>query len=218
MLKTYPCLIEAPIVQLRFAYSGKLVYVKKKKGDQVKQWEAIASLDKKILQAELDRQLADYEKVRAQFEIFTLKNGQEGGDDITKFLRQEKQSALNASVKDVEIAKHKLDQADLISPIEGVVINMNGLVPGLNITPASSAVDILVTNAFYATFDISQKDLDQFTSTKDVIVSFPEPKKEYKGTTTIPLIGKNDQFSITVILNDAADLIYGMKGKVTINN
>lgn len=73
MKKSLNGAVIADLIEVRFAYSGKVVSVRKKRGDAVKIWEGIASLDRKILQTELDRQLADYEKVRAQFEIFNIK-------------------------------------------------------------------------------------------------------------------------------------------------
>jgi multidrug efflux pump subunit AcrA (membrane-fusion protein) len=222
MKTTYTGITYSPIIEIRFAYSGKIVYVKKKVGNTIKQWEAIASLDRKILQAELDRQLADYEKVRAQFELFNIKYGQDG-DDTTKFMRQEKQSALNASVKEVEIAKYKLDQADLISPIAGTILSMDGLLVGLHSTPASSAVQILKTDTLIFSFEIEQKDLEQFRTIQTITVTFPNHQKEYQAQTDIPLKGNNSTFIITSTLQHSDPgsespnpLIPGMKGKAQI--
>lgn len=212
---SYSATIEPSIIEIRFAYSGKLVYVKKKTGDTVKQWEVIASLDRKILQAQLDRQLADYEKVRAEFELFTIKYGGDN-DDTTKFLRQQKQPTLNTSVKDVEIAKYQLDQADLISPINGIILNINGLVAGLNVTPSNSVVQILQTDALVISFEIDQKDLEYVTSPTEVVFSVPEHKNYYEGITSIPFYGKHGIFSVTATLKESTGLISGMNGKITI--
>jgi hypothetical protein len=54
---------------------------------------------------ELDRQLADYEKARAEFELHILKAGKEPGNDEDKYQRQIKQAQLNAAVKEVEPVK-----------------------------------------------------------------------------------------------------------------
>lgn len=204
----------AHICEVRFAFSGKLVWVGKKIGDPVKQWEAIASLDKKLLQAELDLELADYEKVRADFEIFNIKNGKEGGDDTTKYLRQEKQSSLNASVKQVEIAKYHLDQGNLYSPVNGVITNMEGVYAGVNITPASSAVQILASDSIAFAFEVDQKDLQPYLSPAEVRITFVGIDKTVDGTTLPPFLGKNGNFEIRTTLKDTSGLLMGMKGKV----
>ncbi|MBU1127146.1 HlyD family secretion protein, partial [Patescibacteria group bacterium] len=99
--------VSAKIIEVRFALSGKTSKILKKTGDTVRKGELLASLDKGILQTNLDRQLADYEKTRADFEIFNLKNPQIS-DDLSKYLKTEKQAQLNASVKEVELAKIRL--------------------------------------------------------------------------------------------------------------
>src|SRR3989344_1706265 len=126
---------KARIVEARFALSGKVTFVAKHTGDNVKKGELLASLDRKILQTELDSELADFEKVRADFEIFNLKAG-EPTDAISQYLKKEKQAQLNVSVKEVELAKARLDQADLFSPVAGVVLDDSAIVTGLYITPA----------------------------------------------------------------------------------
>ncbi|HUS59910.1 MAG TPA: biotin/lipoyl-binding protein [Nevskiaceae bacterium] len=49
-------------VTLKFQTSGKLAWVGVKKGDKVKKWQAIASLDKYDLQRKLIKALRDYSK------------------------------------------------------------------------------------------------------------------------------------------------------------
>ena len=202
--------VVSDLIEVRFAYSGKVVSVRKKRGDLVKKWESVASLDRKVLQTELDRQLADYEKVRAQFEIFNIKH--QGGDDTTKFLRQEAQAELNASVKEVELAKYKLDQADLISPVNGTVVDLGGLVAGLNVTPSSNPVKILDSESLRFRFQIDQDDLDEFLEPRKVKVALG--KKYLTATTSVPVWGKDGQFDIDALLDDTTGLLPGMKGEV----
>ena len=73
MSKVFKGEVKARIVETRFALSGKITGVSKHTGDTVKKWNLIASLDRKILQMELDRQLSDFEKVRADWDGFTQK-------------------------------------------------------------------------------------------------------------------------------------------------
>lgn len=107
--------------------------MRKNAGDNVNKGEIIASLDRAVLQADLDRQLSDNQRVRAEFEIFNIKFNNPS-DDITKYNKQSVQAALDASVKNVEQAKYRLDQADLVSPVLGIVLNTGGCKVGLNVT------------------------------------------------------------------------------------
>lgn len=203
--------VTTDLTEVRFAFSGTVSSVRKKFGDQVKKGEVIASLDRKFLQIELDRQLADYEKARASFELFKIKYG-EGGDDTVKYLRQEVQASLNTSVKEVELAKFKMDQADLICPTNGVVIDTGGLVIGLNVTPASNPVKVVDRDVLRFEVTVDQEDLGQFTKPVAVSIHIPGMKKEYKGTTVVPSMGKNGQFNLVIMLEDSFDLTPGMKG------
>lgn len=130
--------VVADVIEARFAYSGKVARVNKRPGDRVKKGEILASLDRTLLQKELDRQLADYEKTRAEFEIFG-KQHSNPTDDLTKYAQKIEQAQLDVSVKEVEIAKLRLDQADLVSPVNGMVTDDGGNRPGLNVSPASNA-------------------------------------------------------------------------------
>lgn len=214
--KRFSGFVTADIIDVRFAFSGKVVAVGGQKGQTVKKWESIASLDRKILQAELDRQLADYEKKRAEFELFRLKHG-EGGDDTIKFLRQQVQATLNASVKEVELAKFKLDQASLYSPVNGVIADLGELVPGLYITPSSNPVKIINSESFALSFSIQQKQLSVFQTPQKVRVDIESVEKKYDGNTVAPIMGKNGMFDVAVPLIATPDILMGMKGTVILS-
>lgn len=212
MARAYPGKISANVYEVRFAFSGKVVYVGKTTGDFVKKWEVIASLDRKPLQTELDQQLSDYERVRAEFEIFNIK--EKGGDDVTKFLKQQKQAALNASVKQVEIAKMKLDQADLFSPIDGIILECDNLLSGLNVTPASSAVKLLDPNTLVFNFSVPQKDLHDWKDGRDVAIKFEGIKEVLKIKTEPIHFGENGKFAVTAKIPPSEGLVPGMVGEV----
>ncbi len=134
--------VTADIIDVRFAFAGKVARVYKHPGDSVKTGDWLASLDRKELQTILDKELADFEKVRAEFEIFVL-NNPKPADDMTKYKKIQAQASLNASVKAVELAKLNLDAVDLKSPVNGIVIDNSQLRVGINITPGSYSYKIL---------------------------------------------------------------------------
>jgi len=207
--------IKAKIIDVRFAVSGKLVVLNKKRGDLVKKGELIASLDKKILQTQLDKELADFEKVRAEFEIFNLKKG-EPTDDIGKYLKKQMQADLDGSVKAVEIAKAEMDKTDLFSPVEGVIVDDSSLVPGVYITPASYSIKILDQSSFYFEIEIDQSNLPLFINSRSVTVKISGLEKVISGQTKPILSQENGKLVVEVELQDKGGLLVGLEGEVAL--
>lgn len=210
-MASYEGVIKARIVEVRFATAGKIVTVKKTVGDRVDKWELIASLDRKMLQTELDSQLADFERVRAEFEIFNQKNP-DPQSAIDKYLKTEKQAALDISVKDVELAKARLDQCDLFSPVEGLILDDSGIVVGINVTPAGSAIKIVDTSSYYFEFEIEQKDIPFFSEVKEGRVEFPGIGMEVAGKTS-GIIADGKNFCVRVLIPDSRGILLGLNGK-----
>lgn len=213
-MSEYQGIVKGKIVEVRFALSGKITKVNKTIGDHVNKMDLIASLDRKILQAELDRQLADFEKTRAEFEIFNQKNPNPLSD-LDKYLKTGKQADLNASVKDVEISKAKLDQCDLISPIDGIVIDDGNITEGTFITPSNSPVSILDTNSLYFEFEILQSDLQNFSDPIAVTLNIDGFTEQMQGT-TLPAFSDGKKLTVKVKLNKNPKLLLGLKGKAVL--
>lgn len=203
--------VKACIISTRFAISGKIISIKKQKGDTVKKGEILASLDTKILQTGLDKQLADYEKVRADFEIFSQKYP-DPTEAIDKYLKTEKQSSLNASVKDVELAKGVLDQTILFSPVDGIIIDDNNLVAGIYTTPAGSEIKIVDSSSFYFEIEIEQKDIPYFSKPNKCKLEIVGIKEKIE-TESKPVISDGEKFIVTIPIEKNEDLLLGLNGK-----
>ncbi len=196
MKLSFPGIVTAEIVEARFAFSGKISSVTKNTGDKIKQWEWIASLDKKQLQTELDKELLDYERVRAAF-------------DKDHSL----QNSLDISIKNVELAKSKLDQVNLISPVEGIIID-NNLRIGLNATPAGNSVKILDTNSYKFEFAITQNDLENFKGPRKILITFFKGSKDdVEAETLVPFMGDKGKFKITAKLSKSDFILPGLEGE-----
>lgn len=113
-------------VELKFPASGKLVYFAVKKNDRVKKWGYIASLDKKELKKTLDKTLRDYSKKRWDFEQDkqTTYKDQVMTDTVRRIL-EKNQFDLDKAVFDVELSDFAAKNADLFSPIDGVVTRIH---------------------------------------------------------------------------------------------
>ena len=211
MGKIYKGEVNGRIIDARFAISGKIVSVGKRTGDIVKKGGLIASLDRKILQTELDRQLADYEKIRADFEIFAQKYP-DPREAIDKYLKTEKQAALNAGVKDVELAKAKLDQADLFSPVDGIILDDSGITPGLFVTPAGGSVRMVDCSSYFFEIELEQKDIPYFMEKNPTSVEITGLKDKITAESK-PVFSDGKKFLVRIPLPDSKEILLGLNGK-----
>lgn len=219
-MKSYAGEIKARIIECRFALSGKVARVNKVKGDTVKKWDLLGSLDRKILQTELDQQLADFEKVNADFTGFAKKFPDPQDDN--KFTKAEKQAGLNASVKQVELAKARLDQVDIFSPVDGIVLDDGEIAAGIYTTPGGSPFTILDTSSYYFEFEITQKEVFDFREANPPSPKASEGRKckikvegvkeEIEGETS-PVFSDGKKFSVKIPITNTKDIMLGMTGQ-----
>lgn len=205
---------EAETITVRFAFSGRVAAVNKHTGDRVQIGNGLASLDRRVLQMELDRELADYERVRAEFEIFKNTHRDAPGD-IEKFELTRKQASLNAAVKQVELSKYRMDQAHLTSPVEGIVLSSGGLRPGLHITPGSYGFEILDMASLHLRLALPREDASHFQEGSKVKVIAKGLDQELEGT-VLPLLPpeKKDDFILRIKVGATEGLFPGMEGEV----
>ena len=209
--------LAAEIVEVRFAFSGKVVQVAKKTGDRVSCGTLLASLDTKVLQMELDRELADYERTRADFEISNIRS-KDQQSDVTKYEQTRAQALLNASVKAVELVKYRMDQSRLLSPVDGVVLTDSGLRAGLSVTPGSYGFEIFDWETMHLAIELEWEKIGMFTEGAEValVIAGKEPLKG----TILPLMphAKKDVCLVRVKPQATDGLWPGMKGEVLIGS
>jgi RND family efflux transporter MFP subunit len=136
--------------ELRFNTPSKVVWLGIEKGDQVKKWQSVASLDKRTLEKNLRKKLLDYQTTRWDFEQTQDNYDIDGRQlaeviltDEEKRILEKTQFGLDKSVIDVEIADLAAKDAVLISPIAGTVISTGGLVVGENLTATNLATKFI---------------------------------------------------------------------------
>lgn len=210
MPRSFKGVVKARVIEAKFALSGKVAGVSKHTGDAVKKWDLIASLDRKMLQMELDKELADFEKVRADFEGFAKKFPDPQDDN--KFTKAEKQASLNASVKSVELAKARLDMVNLFSPVEGVIIDDSGIVPGLYVTPAGSSVKIVDSSSYRFEIEIEQKDIKDFEKPREVKITIEGAGRELK-TSMGGVQADGKVFRVAAPISEGEGIFLGLHGK-----
>ena len=128
-------------IPLRFYQSGTLAWIKVKKGNEVKKGQALAGLDTKLTQINLDISLADYRRARAEFEE-TARKYPNPGNEEEKGKKEIAQSKLDSAVKKVEKYKYVQEKLTLVSPVNGKVADDSDLVAGMNITPSGFPITI----------------------------------------------------------------------------
>ena len=168
-------------VILRFQTSGRLAWVGVKKGDWVKKWQAIASLDKRQLQKSLEKELIDYMNQRWDFEQQHDDYQNDVLTDSIKRILEKAQFDLNRDVLDVEIADLTLKLATIVSPINGIVTEIEAPVAGVNITPATAEFIIADPNEVFFKATIDEVDIAEIREGQKAILvldSYPDEEVE----------------------------------------
>jgi len=161
----------------------------------------LASLDRQLLQLELDQKLADNKLVRATF-------------DMGKGSKSVLQSDLDASVRDVEQAKYKLDQVDLISPVTGTVLDDGGCKINMNITPSANAFLILDTSSIVFRTLIKPNEVFRFLNPVSLPIDFPKIGKKVFGLASSPKLLTDLNWVVDLKIEDPQDLPLGLEGVV----
>lgn len=211
-------------VELKFPISGKLTYLAVKKNDRVKKWGHIGSLDKQELQKKMDKALRDYSKERldfAQDEQTTYKD-QIITDTIERVL-EKNQFDLDKAVMDVEIADFAKKNADLYSPIAGVVtkVHTHEGTSVINTTPIVTVADLdkMVFIAKVGEADIANVVVDQqaivtLDAFEDKKFTGKVAEVDYAATTSNN--GGSKTYQVKIALDDLNKIKLDMSGDVKI--
>ncbi|MFH0863828.1 MAG: efflux RND transporter periplasmic adaptor subunit [Candidatus Gottesmanbacteria bacterium] len=151
--------------ELKFQASGQLTWVGVKKGDFVQAYQAIAQLDTRELQKNLEKYLRDYSKERNDFD--ESKQVTYNGIFITNTIRrilEQNQWDLEKAVLDVELKDLALKFATLITPISGIVTQVDVPIAGVNITPASAVFKVANPDKMIFRANIDETDISQVTA------------------------------------------------------
>lgn len=115
------------------------------------------------------------------------------------------------SVKEVEIAKLRLDQADLLSPVNGIVTDDGGNRPGLNVSPASNAFLVMDMDSMRLEIEMPTEKAGEFDAEREVQVKIGGKKITGKTRGIIP---DGKQIKVEIGLAETAALLPGMKAEV----
>lgn len=119
---------------LRFLAGGKIVSLPVKEGQLVKKSQALATMDVRDLQKNLQASLNDYMSERLDFEQDKDDRKDLVKNDEILRLAQKSQLSLNNSVISVELRDLAIRNATLYAPIDGVVTSLPISVPGVQVS------------------------------------------------------------------------------------
>jgi len=202
------------VATTKFQIGGRLAAVRCQPGGTVTKGQLLAALDRTELQAYLDRALKQYDLERAEFDEKQKQNPAE-------YDRRRAQDALDITVKNVEIAKANLDATQLDAPIGGVVVAMDNLPAGTNITPAGFVISLVDPTGLFFQAALPQQSLTKVKVGQKVKVSlraFPGQTWAAKVTRVAFAAAKDNTFAVDIVFDKLpADLRLGLTGKAILS-
>ncbi len=126
-------------VKLQFQTSGKLIYLPFKEGESVYKGQAIASLDTSIISSTFRQAQQDYNAAKAVVEQVYDQTGRVSDLTFAQKVTQTAAEAVQNKAYDSMIkAQTDLNNANLVSPITGVLFHEDVTISNQNITPLTS--------------------------------------------------------------------------------
>lgn len=167
-------------VDLTFQTGGTLAYLGVKKGDFVKAYQTIASLDQRTVQKNLQNALADYAKQRNSFDSTQDTYGNRPSSQATssemRRILENNQYDLNKAIASVELQDIVRQQSILTTPIAGIVTRTDALTTGVNITPAT-VFSVTDPDSLSFSMEVDEADIGHIKPDQPVNVSldsFPD--------------------------------------------
>lgn len=216
-------------VELKFQTSGKLTWVGVKEGDRVVPYQAIASLDSREVQKNLEKALRDYSAERNDFEetwrveYRGLDNPQEALTDTVKRILEKNQWDLEKAVLDVELKHLSVEYGTLTTPIGGIVTRVDMPYAGVNITPATAVFEVIDPDSLTFEAAIDEVDVGAIVKGKAATVTLDAfPERLFEGTVSyisysaVTSSGGATVFPVEITIAKADNLRIGLNGDVSI--
>lgn len=175
---------------LTFQTGGMLAWVGVKENDQVKQYQAIASLDKRQLQKQFQKIMNDYLTNRWNFEqtqddYKQTKENKLVTDAIQRVI-DKTQFSLNNAVLDAEIYDLTIKFATIYSPFDGVVVSATPKFAGVNISPVNSSYRIMDPRSVYFQTQVDETDVSKIALDDKVEIKLDAyPEETFEGNIKI---------------------------------
>ena len=215
-------------VELKFQASGKLTWVGVKEGDTVTAYQALAGLDRREVQKNLEKALRDYSSERNDFEqtwrvTYDGKTPNDAFNDTVKRILEKNQWDLEKAVLDVELKHLSLEFATLVTPIAGIITHIDTPVAGVNITPATAVFSVADPKSLIFEANVDETDVGGLTIGQQAAITLDAfPEATYSGTISyISYISQQSSggatvFPVKITFASPQNLRIGLNGDITI--
>lgn len=159
---------------LRFGTGGLVSYMGAKEGDQVREWQTLASLDTRLLRKTLENKLNLYAIQRGTFDqtLDDNDNSVPGGDlgrTLTRLL-QKNQYQLDNTVNDVEYQALSIQLSRIYSPISGILVQSPISVPHVTVAATDTWIVVDPTTLEFIA-DLDETDLGRVREAQSAIIT-----------------------------------------------
>lgn len=213
-------------VELKFQTSGLLTWVGVKEGDHVNAWQAIAQLDTRELQKNLEKALRDYSKERNDWdEDIKVTYKDKALTDTAKRILEKNNWDLDKAVMDVELKDIALKLATLITPISGIITQVDTPLAGINITPATAVFEVTNPDKMIFKANVDEADIGNITASLSAHITLDAyPEEEFSGFVSkiafasVPTSGGGTAYPVEINLpeNNRLKFKLGMNGDTDI--
>lgn len=211
-------------VTLRFQTTGRLEWVGVKKGDRVKKWQAIASINQKELEKKLKQELLDYMNKRWDYdETMDVTYKDQVLTEAIRIAKEKAQFDLDRVVLDVEIADLAKKYSVLVTPISGVVTKATDEHPGINVSLLNTKYEITDPYSLRFTAEVEELDIDLIKNGLLATINldaFPDKSLSSQAETieftAIETVGGSTAYNVQFPLPPNHNYRLGMNGNVNI--
>ena len=211
---------------LKFKSPGKLAYLNFKTGDTVKAGQTIAGLDTQDLNIALQQASNSYRDRQAIVDriLDDLKDHSSDETLTQKQTRTTAEVARDNAYDAVKAAQRAFQDAVIVSPITGIIVNQANLTPGQNVSVTDLIAQVVDFSEKDFSADVDESDISKVSLNQPVEITLnaygeqvfpgkvveitPQTKTSSSGATTI---------TVKISVNsDAIHPIYGLNGQANI--
>ena len=216
-------------VELKFQSSGKLVWVGVKEGQSVAKGQFLAQLDVRDVQKNLEKSLRDYSAQRNDFDQMQkvtyngISNPKDALTDTVKRILEKNQWSLEKAVLDVELKHLAVEYSTLMTPIAGIVTQIDTPIPGVNITPSGAVFQVIDPSSIIFEANIDETDVGQLQIGQPATIMLDAyPETTFSGKiTSIAYAAETSSggatiFPVTISFDMPDALRVGFNGDVTV--
>lgn len=208
----------AQITHLSFTIPGRVREVLVNKGDKVTAGQTLVTLDSTELDTAIELATANRDVAFAQWEYQLQPRRFQLPED-----RVFAKARLDQAEAQIEIAKLRLSEATLLSPMDATVVSLD-VKPGESVDVAQVVITLATLDKLQVeTRDLSERNITRVKVGQTATVYIEALKKDITGTVVAisPVwntIGGDVVYKVTIALDEQpAGLLWGMSAEVTIS-